>query len=91
LDWLRDHPVIGVPLALAVFFLSGYFDFKVLESRGLACATWFTGLLAVCVYVGHPWTTLRLIMSGIMLVTGFILLVRFYERGKKTRGGFDRR
>lgn len=86
-----DSPVVHGAAIIVLFFLSGYFDFKVLESRGLACATWFTGLLALCVYIGHPWTTLRLIASGIVLVIGFVLLVRFYERGKKTPDGFDRR
>jgi len=69
-------------LALATFFLVGYADLKILKSRGVACMTWFIGVIiaSFCIaYLPLP-APIRIIAGCVIFLCGVVALVVFYLR-----------
>jgi len=69
-------------LALVMFFLVGYADLKILESRGVACMTWFIGVMiaSFCVtYLPLP-APIGIIAGCVVFLCGSVALVVFYRR-----------
>jgi|SRR5690348_2735679 len=76
-DFFERHvAVIGI-LVLALIFLSGLLDVVVFKQRGLARATWFWGLTALSLWVGVPFTKLRILLAIAVFVAGLGVLVTF--------------
>jgi hypothetical protein len=69
-------------LALVMFFLVGYVDLKILKSRGVACMTWFIGIIIAffCVaYLPLP-APIGIIAGCVVFLCGVVALVVFYRR-----------
>lgn len=78
----RHVAAVGI-LVLTLIFLSGLFEILILKQRGVARATWFWGLTVLSLWVGVPFTKLRILAAVAVFVAGLALLVTF---GKSTPG-----
>jgi hypothetical protein len=66
-------------LALALLFASGLFDAAILKKKGLACVTWFMGIVALTVWISHSWTTASILAGAVVLASGVIVLIVYYR------------
>jgi hypothetical protein len=86
-DWLAEHRAIAMA-GLAVACLAvGYVEFRMMRERAVAAATWFFGLLVVCIYVGGSLQLgpYRLVVAIALFVGGLTAIIRLARGGKWRR------
>jgi len=77
---LENYPFTARILALAIFFLSGFFEAAILKQKVWACATCFLGLGALTAGIVYPLTAVRISFGVTVFVSGVVLLILYYKR-----------
>jgi len=66
--------------ALIATLLAGVVELRLLSRRDIPCVTWFMGLLALAVWIAGPFTRVRVIVAGGVVILGTFALHAFYRR-----------
>ena len=78
------HETLLRLLILALIFGFGVFEAFVLESKEVACFSWFWGLTLAAIWIAYPLTFLRLSLGVVAFGFGIFAIVYFYQSSKKS-------